>query len=247
VFDSTFTLYTQFFGVGHGADNSGRAVVAFAIPSIGLRSQGNAPDGRLLVPIRFRLTFFDPATGNNRFLDTTRTFATRSLDDGFLSGLFEVPLGAGDWMMGLRAEQPGLGTGGMARLRGIAIPGNPGLALGDLVVGREAGIPVWDPRGEAIPMNPFNTWPSGGDIELWFEVRGLATGSEFRTRLEVVPEGRGRSVQVEGTDRATGPITRLRRTLELRDLDPGNYLVRLTVTADGASRTRQRAITVAAQ
>lgn len=248
VFDTTFTLYSQFFGVGHAADRSGRAVVAFAIPSTGLRTQGSTPDGRLLVPIRFRLAFFDQATGNNRFIDTTRTFATRSLDEGFLTGLFEVPLGAGDWMMGLRAEQPGRGTGGMARLRNVTIPGHAGLALGDLVVGRAAGIPVWDPGGEPIPMNPFNAWQSGSDLELWFEVRGLDAGTEFRTRLEVVPEGRGRrSVQVEGTDRAAGPVTALRRTLELRDLDPGNYLVKLTVTSGGTALTRQRAITVVAR
>lgn len=244
VFDSAFTLYTQFFGVGHGGDGSGRAVVAFAIPNDGLRPQGTAPDGRLLVPIRFRLTFFDPVTGNNRFIDTTRTFATRSLDTGFLAGLFEVPLGAGDWMMGLRAEQPEHGTGGMARLRGVTIPGNTGLALGDLVVGRAAGIPVWNPGGEPIPMNPFNAWPSGSDLELWFEVRGLDAGAEFRTRLEIVPEGRGRSVQLEGTDRATGTITTLRRTLQLRNLDPGNYLVKVTVTVNGTTATRQRTVTV---
>lgn len=97
-------------------------------------------------------------------------------------------------------------------------------------------------------MNPFNAWQSGSDLELWFEVRGLDAGTEFRTRLEVVPEGRGRrSVQVEGTDRAAGPVTALRRTLELRDLDPGNYLVKLTVTSGGTALTRQRAITVVAR
>lgn len=244
VFDSAFTLYTQFFGVGHGADGSGRAVIAFAIPNIGLRSQGNIPDGRVLVPIRFRLAFFDESTGANRFIDTTRTFATRSLSEGFLTGLFEVPLEAGNWLMGLRAEQPGLGTGGMARLRDVMIPGNTGLALGDLVVGRAAGIPAWNPGDEPIPMNPFNAWPSGSDLELWFEVRGLAEGTEFRTRLEVVPEGRGRSVQVEGTDRSTGAVTPIRRTLELRNLDPGNYTVKVTVTAGANALTRQRLITV---
>ena len=83
-----------------------------------------------------------------------------------------------------------------------------------------------------------------GDLELWFEVRGLAEGTEFRTRLEVVPEGRGRSVQVEGTDRSTGPVTPIRRTLELRNLDPGNYTVKVTVTAGANALTRQRLITV---
>lgn len=246
VFDSAFTLYTQFFGVGHGADGSGRAVVAFAIPNTGLRSQGNTPDGRLLVPIRFRLTFFDPATGNNRFIDTTRTFATRSLDTGFLAGLFEVPLGAGDWMMGLRAEQPGHGTGGMARLRGVTIPGTSGLALGDLVVGRASGIPQWTPAGvESIPLNPFNAWPTGSDLELWYQVRGLAAGTEFRSRIEAAPVSRGRrGVQIEATERSSGPVTTLRRTLTLRGLAPGEYLIRITAISAGVTATRERAVSV---
>lgn len=246
VFENPFVLYTQFFGVGSADDGSGRGVVAFAIPSQGLRGGGTIPDGRTLVPIRFRLTFFDPATGVNRFIDTTRTFATRALDPGtFLSGIFEVPLPAGDWQMGLLAVQDGPGTGGMARQRGVTVTGGGGLALGDLVVGREGSVPQWDPGTGPMPLNPFNAWPTGGNVELWFELRGLAAGDDYRATFEVEPLARGRrGVRLEARDRASGPITAVRRTIQLRDVEPGEYRLRVTVIADGQTVTRERTLTV---
>lgn len=246
VFEAPFVLYTQFFGLGSAADGSGRALVAFAIPSPGLRPGGTIADGRTLVPIRFRLTFFDPASGANRFIDTTRTFATRTLERGtFLSGIFEVPLPAGEWQMGLLAMQDGRGTGGMARQRGVAVTRGSALALGDLVTGREGGVPTWDPGDGPVPLNPFNAWPSGGNVELWFELRGLAAGDEYRATYEVEAQQRGRrGVKVEARDRATGPVTAVRRTIQLRDIEPGDYLLRVTVTAGGQTATRGRTLTV---
>ncbi len=245
-FEKPFVLYSQFYGLGRGNDGSGKALVAFAIPSVGLRTGGNIPDGRLLVPIRFRLTFFDPATGANRFIDTTRTFATRSLDKGtYLSGTFEIPLPSGDWEMGLLAAQDGAGTGGMARQRDIAIGGSGAFTLGDLVMGRESGAPVWNAGGEALPLNPWNAWSRDSQLELWFELRGLAAGAEYSTALEVSPQGRrGRGVKVDWTGRAAGPVTSVRRTVQLKDLDPGSYTVTVTVTANGTSASRERTITV---
>ncbi len=245
-FDAPFVLYTQFFGLGSGADGSGRALVAFAIPSIGLKSQGSIPDGRLLVPIRFRMTFFDPVTGANRFIDTTRTFATRSLDPGtYLSGYFEVPLAAGQWEMGLLAVQDGRGTGGMARQRDVAVSGVGALTLGDLVMGRTEGTPVWNGSRQPLPLNPWNAWPSGADVELWFEVRGLAVGTGYGTALEITPQARGgHGVKVDWTERATGPVSEVRRTVRLKDLEPGDYTLKVTVTAGEVTANRDRTITV---
>ena len=246
VFDSTFMLYTQFHGLGVGEGSPGRALVAFAIPSVGLVSSSTLSDGRKLVPIRFRLNFFDQVSGESRFVDTTRTFAVRSLElDTFLSGHFEVPLGPGQWTMGLKAEQQAAGTGGMSRHKQIDVAGRTGLRLGDIVMGRPGAMPIWNSAGGPINLNPLNTWLSGGDLEIWFELAGLPGGTEFRTSLEVVPQARGkRGVTVELTDRAAEGVTSIRRTMELRDLEEGAYTLRVTVTAGGQSASRERPIQV---
>lgn len=243
VFERPFLLEAQFFGLGRAAEGDSRALVPFAIPSIGLLSQGQTPDGRKLVPIRFRLTFFDPETGANRFVDTTRIFATRTLDEGtWLSGLFEVTLPDGTWEMGLMAVQDGRGTGGVARQRSVRI-GGPGLALGDIVTGRPQGQPAWSPGGEPIALNPWNGWPSNEAVELWYQVRGLEPGTEYQTTIEIRSAERGgKRVAVDFSDRATGPLTNVRRAVQLKDLEAGAYRLTVTVKAAGAAATRDRLI-----
>ncbi len=245
VFAQPFLLEAQFFGLGRTAEGDGRALVPFAIPAIGLLPQGQAPDGRMLVPVRFRLTFVDPVTGANRFVDTTRVFATRTLEEGtWLSGLFEVPLPDGTWSMGLMAVQDGRGVGGVARQRPVTIGGS-GLVLGDLVLGRDRGQPVWSAGGEPLPLNPWNGWPSGETVEMWYQLRGLEAGTPYETSIEVRAVDRGgKRVAVNLSDRASGPVTTVRRAVQLKDLDAGTYRLTVSVKAGAASASRERILVV---
>ena len=250
IYRHPFTLSAQFFGLGATADNTGRLLAAFAIPGERLHPQGRSPDGRLVYPIQFRLTLWNAATAESRVVDTTRNFVTAdTMRLGHsLNGVFELPVPAGSWQIGMTARQDAGSSGGMILARGVRIDVGDVLSLGDVLVGRDGSRPMYNAGGQPFPLNPGNVWVSDGTLELDYEVRGLTAGAEYRTALEVAPldPARKRSVRIESGDRASGSITSVRKSLALQKLDPGNYRLRVTVTANGRSAVRERGVTVVA-
>ena len=250
VYQHPFNLAAQFFGLGATSDNTARLLTTFAVPGERLHPSGRTPDGRLVYPVQFRLTLWNGATAESRVVDTTRNFvAADTMRSGqSLNGVFEFPLPTGSWQVGMTARQDAESSGGMILARGVRIDAGKGLSLGDVLVGREGSRPVYHAGGQPFPLNPGNVWVAEGTVELWYEVRGLAAGADYRMLMEVTPldPGRKRTVRIEAGDRATGAVTAVRKSLALQQLDPGNYRLTISVTADGKSAMRERGITVVA-
>jgi hypothetical protein len=236
----------RLFALGHDRDASGRALVTFAIPTDQVQGERLA-DGRLLWWLNFRVTAYRPADGLRVDLDTARTFAAAAPPSGGqLTGWFELPLGPGTWQVAVRVKERADPEGGAFALRrGLVIDRGSTLALSDVVTGRDDVAP-WSAPDGPFPVNALGTWPVGGEVGLWFEVRGLAAGDGYRTTMTVEPTGgrRGRNVTITTDDRASGPVTRVRKALGLQRLEPGAYDLTVTVEAGGQQATRVQRILV---
>lgn len=232
------------YGVGSGADGSGRALVTFAVPTRHLAADTLA-DGDLAWPLRFRVVAWRGRDGATWSADTLRTFTAPSAgSDAILQGYHELPLEGGDWQVAVRIRQADDSSGTYALRRTVPIPEAPRLALSDLVPGIEGG-PAWR-AAEGFPLNPRNAWPRGGMVELWFQVRGLDPGTPFRVRMEVQSTERGRrdQVRVSTDETSAGAVTTLRRALGLQNLPQGTYRLVVTVEAGEQSVSREQEIRI---
>lgn len=236
----------RFFGLGHGDDGTNRALITFALPLDQMRGDSLA-DGHVSRQARFRIVAYRPLDGASIALDTTRTFVTTNAPTGgFVTSWFEIPLQPGSWQIAVRVRQPADTADHLYALRRkLVIDGAPTLSLSDVVLGT-AGNAAWRAPDGPFPVNTLGTWPRGSDAELWYEVRGLRTGDAYTTTITVTPTGKNsdREITVTTNDRATGPVTAVRRSLGLDRLTTGRYLLTLTVTAHGTSAMREQDVVV---
>jgi len=128
-------------------------------------------------------------------------------------------------------------------------------AASDLVLGVLGSGLTWVTGNDTVPLNPLGRVVAGGDLEVYYQLYGLAAGATYRTVLEVTREGRrsifGRRrapVRLEFEGRADGPRTDVRRTISLRDVPRGAYIltVRLTDPESGVTLVRARRFTIVA-
>jgi hypothetical protein len=236
----------RFFALGPGAGRPARALITFAVPVADLTGEALA-DEVVALRLRFHMVAYRLDDGRRIDIDTTRTFLTPTMPTtGHLTGWFELPLEPGNWQVAVVVHQPADSTtGGYALRRGLRFGDTGGLALSDVVTGR-AGQPAWPAPDGPFPVNALGTWPQGGTVDLWYEVRGVPGGEEYRTTVRVLPlEGRrGEGISVTATDRAPGGTITIRRTLGLANLDPGSYRLVVTVEHDGREAVREQEILV---
>lgn len=235
----------QAFGLGSGADRSGEALVTFAIPLDSLHST-RAADGTRTYDIAARIVGYDHVTGRTFETDTLRRIpAPRDFVGvkGHLSAWFELALDPGDWQIAVRLRQPGDSIGAYSLLSHVKIDATARLMLSDLVTGAANGSAWTAPDGAVFPVAVLGAWPAGAAAELYYEVRGLNRGDEYRTAISVKPvdEKLKDVVNIETTDRATGSVSTVRKSLGLAQLKPGSYRIVVTIShgADTATRTRE--------
>ncbi|MGH7584895.1 MAG: hypothetical protein ACREMH_01500 [Gemmatimonadales bacterium] len=132
------------------------------------------------------------------------------------------------------------------------------LALSDLVLGREsAGLSWLAAPGELVPLNPTGSHPRAEPLSLYYEVYGLGDAAgvadlvlwKVEDRDEpadsLPPSGR-RALRLQFDERGAGPVTRVRRSVDLSDLPPGAYRLRLRLQDAGGRevvRTAQLEVT----
>ncbi len=236
----------RYFALGHQRDGNGRVLLTFAVPTDDLAADTLA-DGGLTWTLRLAVSAWRTRDGARVDLDTVRTFtARRAPPGGLLSGFLELSLDAGAWHVAVIARQPGDSLGGAYALRrSLVVDGGDGIALSDVVTGL-AGQPAWRAADGAFPVNTLGAWPSGGTVELWYEVRGLASGIGYQSTIEVVPldERLGDPITLTNSERAAGSPTQVRRSVALDRLRPGRYLLRVTVAAGADTAVREQEILV---
>jgi hypothetical protein len=234
----------QVFALGSGDDQSGEALVSFAVASEALRAEPGA-DGGTGYSIAFHVVAHDSATSREVRLDTLRHFVSaQPLEPGqYLTSQLEVGLPPGRWTVAVRAEQPG-GSVALNDRHVIQVDGAAAIQLSDIVTG-VPGAPDWVATDNAeFPVNYRNAWHSGEAVELFFEVRGVPSGKSYRTTVAVRPAGGStrNSVEVRGSEVGAGSVGYVRKTLSLQQLVPGTYRLIITVEYGGQRATRERDI-----
>jgi hypothetical protein len=240
--------HVQFFAVGQPASGTSRALAVFAFAGEQLTSSP-LQDGGIVYPVSLRFIATD-AEGRVVRQDTTRYFRTSApLGAGqYLFGTEEMMLGAGTWDVRLLVTQPNADAGGALERRAVILAPGSELGLSDLVFGREgSGLSWHSPTGD-VPLNPLDAYPRTGSVEVYYELSGARAGVEYRTQVELdgdAGDATGR-VQLGFSEKADGPVMRLRRSVALDPLKGGQYRMTVTVTEEGTGRavTRSRLLNV---
>jgi GWxTD domain-containing protein len=229
--------------------------VLFAIPADRLTPQP-APEG-VIYPLHFRVVVVDSGGQAVGWLDTTRVFGARQplRRPGYLTGRLTLAVPPGTFRYRLLVASGDGGAGEIVSLDSVVADRLDGrrFAASDLVLGvRGSGLSWVMPR-DTIPLNPLGRVAVGGDLELYYQVFGLAAGATYRTVVEVRRDGRrsllGRRpspVRLEFEGLADGPRTDVRRTISLQGVVRGTYVLvlRLTDPTSGTTLVRERRFTV---
>ncbi|MES2304104.1 MAG: hypothetical protein V4558_01280 [Gemmatimonadota bacterium] len=240
----------QTFGVGDGGDGSGRVLVTFAIPGRGLHADAG-PEGQLVYPITFRLVAYNRMLDSTIAIDTVRRFMRHdSLKAGeHLAGWFELPVMGGDWQVAVRAKQSNDSAGAYALAKRVTVSGGNGLALSDIVTGiADVGTP-WNSLAGLFALNTLGAWPVGGTVELYYEVRGIPPRESYRSIVEVRssdPKSM-EGIRIQGTERSSGAVNGVRKSLALARLKPGSYRLIVTIESAGRRVQRERPLLVSAR
>ena len=257
-FDQSLDVVASEFVVGGGADSGQVLHVVFAIPADRLDPQPAADGGGVRYPLEFRVIVSDSGDRVVANLDTVRVFGAREAlrRPSYLTGRLAIPVPAGRYQYRLLVRSVDGGAGELL-IEPLTVERlePQRFAVSDLVVGREGSGLVWfSPAGDTVRLNPLQRFPEGSAVNLYYEIYGLATGTPYHTVVRLEREGgksvftsigrlfggRRSPVLLEFDAPATGPVTRVQRGLELRDVSKGTYRLSVVITdpATGTSVTR---------
>lgn len=128
-------------------------------------------------------------------------------------------------------------------------PAGPGLALSDLAIGVAGAGAVWQPTAvDTAYLTPFGMVPEGSEAELYYEVWGARANAKYshqiavyRMKGEPAEAERRPVVRLAFDESSVDSVLHGRRTLQLRRLKPGRYLLEVTVSGvEGESDVRRR-------
>ncbi|MDZ4257442.1 MAG: GWxTD domain-containing protein [Gemmatimonadales bacterium] len=250
-FTARVTPAVQLYGLDRPGEGA-RAVTAFAIPGDQLAyTQPPEAGGRTVYTIRMQLSAID-AAGQRRDLDTLRRFAVAApLTKGqLLQGSLEMVLPGGRHTMALVLTQDD-GRGAVSSLGAIPVPmGGGRLGISSLVLGREGSGIAWRSGTTTVPLNPVNSYARGSDATLYYQLTGLKTGERYQTRVEFIEAARTDdrpALSLTFADEAPGTRMEVLREVGLKNLDPGRFRVRVTVSGGDASTSETAWLTVVKQ
>jgi hypothetical protein len=158
-----------------------------------------------------------------------------------------MPLPGGVQRMSLVLTQDD-GRGAVASLGAIPVPrGGARLGISSLVLGREGSGVAWRSSTTTVPLNPINAFAPGSEATLYFQLHGLRAGQEYQTRLEFLdaakPDARP-ALSLQFTEASAGERLEVLRTIGLKNLEPGRYRLRVTLTGAGSTVTETAWLTV---
>ncbi len=223
--------------------------LVFAIAEPGTRSELDA--GSVRYAVRVRAVASDKGDRAFADVDTVLQFR-RSAPLGrgqYLIGRVELPLPPGLWTW-RAAFQLGDSLGVVLPRDTVRVsaPG-PVLTLSDLALGARGASARWEPTpGDTVLLTPFDLFLEGSEVELYYEAAGASAGAPYRHEISVFRikgepgAAERRPVVALGFDeRATGPLLRSHRVLQLARLKAGRYLIEVQVrTPDGRPVARRR-------
>ena len=231
---------TQLVGLDRATGGAPRLVVGFALPAEDVGYVKADSERRVTYPVRVQVMAGNVNGGPRIDVDTVISIAT----DGPLhrgqsvAGILDVPLPGGTYVVGLVFTQSD-GRGVTVTARDVAVPSTAGrLAVSDMVLGRESSGVRWNSGATNVLFNPTSTYAKGSSAEIYFQLSGLNTGSNYQTKFDFFRADddakHGPRLTVSFAQAASQDRIEVARTLGLAQLDPGKYRVKLTVTSGGA-------------
>ena len=242
-FPKSLDVVWRAYGLLGNAPGEGRTLVLISVPgsalvpisqqpmAYGFRTHLVAQSGARAVEVdSLRLLAVPQAPGPGQMLTFTQ----------------EVPLPAGKWDVGIALVQPSDSGGQLLSDDEVTVPnsGTPAFALSDIVLGDADGRPWTAPDGP-FPLSSTGVYPRGQPVPIYYEVVGAQAGGAIDTELILADEkGKNRTV-IRFSERAAGPIQRVRRVLSTARSRPGRYTLTLKIrTADGRVAERQAGLSV---
>ncbi len=219
--------------------------VVFAIPAQRLHALEDR--GSVTYPLSLRLVVLDPANRPLARVDTLRAFRARQVlgEGSYLTEQLVVRVPPGTWRATFVAAEAHFNAGSAVSGVIVEVPAMAGaFSASDVVLGREGSGLAWRRPDGDVPLNPLMRFARGSTASLYYEIYGLAQGTPVETRVRVQRRG-GRSIfrrlfgGGSGADLAYTTVTdapgraRVRQQLGLEDLDPGRYVLELTLTDSG--------------
>jgi GWxTD domain-containing protein len=240
-FEQTLRPVVSLFAVADAAMRPELHLV-FAVPA-GRLHPGEGEAG-VTYGLKLRMLVYDSASHLIAALDTVRVFRAPSrLPSGaYLTEQLALRVPAGRWRYSFVIEETSGPSGDAVRNRPIEVPVLAGaFSASDVIVGREGSGLVWRRPEGTVQLNPLLRFPRDGEAVLYYELYGLSQGAEVGTRIRIVNQG-GRSLfrRLFGsrgnvdlsytTVTDAGGRSRVRQTLNLRGLPPGQYRLEIEFT-----------------
>ncbi len=239
--------------------------VVFSIPAEELAPQPGSES--VLYPLHFRLLVADSSDNVVARLDTLRVFSSREALRGraYLTGRMTIPVPPGLYRYRLLVTTGDRDAGQMLGRDSLAVEPLDGrhFAVSDVVVGRTGSGLLWALPDDTVLLNPLGRFPEGTVAELYYEVYGLERGAAYHTEVRMQKlggtsllgairglfGGRRPPVLLAFDAVADGPATRVHRSVDLRGVGRGEYVLtlRLTDPATGRVVVRTRRFQVVAR
>jgi GWxTD domain-containing protein len=225
------------------------AHLVFAVAEPGTRPERDA--GGVRYTVRLRAVASDDAGRPFADLDTSIVFRPSAPlgRSQYLIGRAELPLPPGRWTW-RAALQVGDSVGIVLPRDTVLVNQRAGsLTLSDLALGIPGASAAWEPvPGDTVLLTPFDLFPEGGQVELYYEAAGAIPRTTYRHDIAVF-RVRGdpgaverRPVVTLGFDEpAPDTLLRAHRVLQLARLKPGRYLIEVKLsTPEGETAARRR-------
>jgi GWxTD domain-containing protein len=197
-----------------------------------------SPEAGFRLPVRATANFRDPDGHSVGWVDSTVTVLLPGSDPapGTTEAVGRVTLTApaGRWRYQIALQYDDS--------TGVVLPGDSlevrpfdgtSLVVSDLVLSKERRGAAWVPSpGDTAYFTPRHTWRRSDTIILYHEIYGLAPGTPYTARL-VLRKGRRPALTLQWEGRATGEITRVRRSLSFATVRRGDYQLEVEISDEG--------------
>lgn len=234
-FPASVTSQVLPLAIGAAPGGSGMQIaVALVQPTRG------EPDRRDTLRLRFGA--FDAMGRAVAQFDSTLVYAPpprRSEGDSTYTafGHFSTALPAGTWKW-TAAVQSGDSSGALLTSQIITVPVHDSstLAVSDLAVGAPGQAAPWRVApGDTAWLTPRHGFQARMPVGLYYEVYGIPAGLSYQTEVTARhgDDGKGPGITLGFEEKSTGTPTRLARTLSLKTLEPGDYIIEVRVTNAG--------------
>ncbi|MEO5800881.1 MAG: GWxTD domain-containing protein [Gemmatimonadales bacterium] len=248
-FKRPMTPIVQLYGLRHLSDGSSRLLALFSIPASQMVADSTDARGRSYYNVHFRAVLTDQLTGDIVDGDGARQLvrSTPFAKAEFFSGVIDFTLPGGNQRVVLRLSQHD-GGGAEARAAAVRVPAGSGaLELSDLVLGRDGSGVRWNSGAQMVSLNPLNAFRRSERAELYYQVSGQKPGESYQTVLEIFKssdEKQPARISLAFRETATKAAGEVLRTVDLRNLEPGSYRLRVTVRGTNTETDRSATLNV---